>query len=83
MAFMLMEPTNQTFQELIGNGVKYQVPRFQRGYAWDREQWEDMWSDIETIKDEQYHYMGYIVRSSTEEKAYLDSHYPLARQVAS
>ncbi|MDD2658084.1 MAG: DUF262 domain-containing HNH endonuclease family protein [Methylococcales bacterium] len=62
MAFMLMEPTNQTFQELIGNGVKYQVPRFQRDYAWDQEQWEDLWSDIETIKkDEQYHYMGYIV----------------------
>lgn len=61
MAFMLMEPTNQTFQELIGNGVKYQVPRFQRDYAWDREQWEDLWSDIESIKDEQYHYMGYIV----------------------
>jgi uncharacterized protein with ParB-like and HNH nuclease domain len=62
MAFMLMEPTNQTFQELIGNGVKYQVPRFQRNYAWDQEQWEDLWSDIETIKkDEQYHYMGYIV----------------------
>jgi Protein of unknown function DUF262/Protein of unknown function (DUF1524) len=61
MAFMVMEPTNQTFQELIGNGVKYQVPRFQRDYAWDREQWEDLWSDIETIKDEQYHYMGYIV----------------------
>lgn len=61
MAFMLMEPTNQTFQELISNGVKYQVPRFQRDYAWDREQWEDLWSDIETIADEQYHYMGYIV----------------------
>jgi hypothetical protein len=61
MAFMLMEPTNQTFQELISNGVKYQVPRFQRDYAWDREQWEDLWSDIQTIEDEQYHYMGYIV----------------------
>lgn len=61
MAFMLMEPTNQTFQELIGNGVKYQVPRFQRDYAWDQEQWEDLWSDIESIKDEHYHYMGYIV----------------------
>ena len=58
---MLMEPTNQTFQELIGNGVKYQVPRFQRDYAWDKEQWEDLWSDIETLKTEHYHYMGYIV----------------------
>ena len=40
MAFMLMEPTNQTFRELIGNGVKYRVPRFQRDYAWEKEQWE-------------------------------------------
>lgn len=61
MAFMLMEPTNQTFQELVSNGVKYQVPRFQRDYAWDKEQWEDLWADIETIAEEQYHYMGYIV----------------------
>ncbi len=61
MAFMLMEPTNQTFRELIGNGVKYQVPRFQRDYAWEKEQWEDLWADIETIEDEKSHYMGYIV----------------------
>ncbi len=58
---MLMEPTNQTFQELVSNGVKYQVPRFQRDYAWNQEQWEDLWADAETIKEEQYHYMGYIV----------------------
>lgn len=57
--FMLMEPTNQTFQELMSNGVKYTVPRFQRDYAWEREQWEDLWADIETL--EHYHYMGYIV----------------------
>jgi hypothetical protein len=61
MAFMLMEPTNQTFQELVSNGIKYQVPRFQRDYAWDQEQWEDLWADIDTIQDEQGHYMGYIV----------------------
>lgn len=58
---MLMEPTNQTFQELIGNGVKYKVPRFQRDYAWQQEQWEDLWDDIETLDEEQQHYMGYIV----------------------
>jgi len=60
-SFMLMEPTNQTFQELIGNGVKYTIPRFQRDYAWNQEQWEDWWADIETLEDEHYHYMGYIV----------------------
>ncbi|MBT9099062.1 DUF262 domain-containing protein [Methylovulum psychrotolerans] len=74
MTFMLMEPSNQTFQELIGNGVKYQVPRFQRDYAWDREQWEDLWVDIETLGEEQYHYMGYIVlqRKSQHDFAVID-----------
>ncbi len=59
--FMMMEPTNQTFQELIGNGVKYQVPRFQRDYAWETEQLEDLWADIESLPVERHHYMGYIV----------------------
>lgn len=59
--FMMMEPTNQTFQELIGNGVKYQVPRFQRDYAWEQEQIEDLWADIESLPTEKHHYMGYIV----------------------
>jgi len=72
--FMLMEPTNQTFQELIGNGVKYTVPRFQRDYAWNQEQWEDLWADIETLKDEHYHYMGYIVlqRKGTHDFEVID-----------
>ncbi len=61
MTMMLMETANQTFQELVSNGIKYQVPRFQRDYAWEPEQWEDLWADIATIKNEQYHYMGYIV----------------------
>ena len=59
--FMMMEPTNQTFQELIGNGFKYTVPRFQRDYAWEDQQWEELWADIESLPQEHYHYMGYIV----------------------
>ncbi len=59
--FMVMEPTNQTFHELVGNGVKYTVPRFQRNYAWEQEQWEDLWADIENLDTEHFHYMGYIV----------------------
>ena len=58
---MLMAPTNQTFSELFSNGVKYIIPRFQRDYAWDQEQWEDLWQDIVTLEEEGYHYMGYIV----------------------
>jgi len=59
--FMLMEPSNQSFQELFSHGVQYIVPKFQRDYAWSQEQWEDLWSDIEIMDQECFHYMGYIV----------------------
>ena len=59
--FMLMAPANQTFSELFSNSIKYIIPRFQRDYAWDQEQWEDLWQDIETVVEEEHHYMGYIV----------------------
>jgi hypothetical protein len=65
-----MEPTNQSFQELIGNGNSYNVPRFQRDYAWEQENWEDLWSDIESLADENYHYMGYIVLQKTNDHEY-------------
>lgn len=61
MSFMLMEPSNQSFSELLGNGVMYRVPRFQRDYAWQQEQWEELWADIESLKSEEFHYMGYMV----------------------
>ena len=59
--FMLMEPANQTFSELLSNRVKYSVPRFQRDYSWEQEQWEDLWAGIEALDEEGFHYMGYIV----------------------
>ncbi|CAC9458758.1 DUF262 domain-containing protein [bacterium endosymbiont of Bathymodiolus sp. 5 South] len=65
MSFLTMEPSNQTFKALMGNGVKYNVPRFQRDYSWDQEQWEDLWEDIENLQEEE-HYMGYIVLQRNE-----------------
>ena len=57
--------TNQeTLSALIGNGKKFKVPKFQRDYSWEEEQWEELWDDISDInfsnKDDG-HYMGYIV----------------------
>jgi hypothetical protein len=74
MSFMSMEPINQTFQEMMSNGTKYQIPRFQRDYAWGQEQWEDLWSDVETLPQENYHYMGYVVlqRKSQHDYAVID-----------
>ena len=68
--FMLMEPKNENFNELIGGSNKYIVPRFQRDYAWDIEQWEDLWTDIEALDEEGFHYMGYIFLQQKEQYQY-------------
>ncbi len=53
-----------TLGQLIGNGKHYQVPRYQRDYAWEENEWEDLWFDILDLPEEKNHYMGYIVLQS-------------------
>ena len=50
-----------TLNTIIGNGNSYQVPIYQRDYSWDKDDWEDLWSDIEEIPTDKTHYVGYIV----------------------
>jgi uncharacterized protein with ParB-like and HNH nuclease domain len=38
---------NQTYRMLMGNGLIYTVPRFQRNYSWTDEEWDDLWRDIQ------------------------------------
>jgi uncharacterized protein with ParB-like and HNH nuclease domain len=56
-----MDSQSRTFQDIMGNSRRYIVPPFQRDYSWDNEQWEDLWEDIDSLKDEMQHYMGYVV----------------------
>ena len=47
------------------------MPKFQRDYSWDIEQWDDLWQDIETmLADHDEHYMGYLVLQTQDEKNY-------------
>lgn len=66
---MLMNTENQSFQTILGNGAKYQVPQFQRDYSWESEQWDDLWADIESLDEEKQHYMGYVVLQSSAANA--------------
>jgi uncharacterized protein with ParB-like and HNH nuclease domain len=50
-----------SFNNVIGNGKSYKVPIYQRDYSWDKDDWEDLWNDIEEIPKERNHYMGYLV----------------------
>ena len=64
---------NNTYRKLIGNGLTYKIPPFQRDYSWSEEHWEDLWQDIlETLKPEgePAHYMGYLVLQSQDDKAF-------------
>ncbi|MBY0425546.1 MAG: DUF262 domain-containing HNH endonuclease family protein [Cytophagales bacterium] len=50
-----------TLNSIIGNGKSYQVPIFQRDYSWNKDDWEDLWNDIEEIPNDKTHYLGYLV----------------------
>lgn len=73
MSAMNFNTSNQTYRQLMGNGLIYTVPRFQRDYSWTEEEWDDLWRDIEGVLDPQgepAHYMGYLVLQSSDSKSF-------------
>lgn len=64
--------SNKTYRQLMGNGLQYVVPKFQRDYTWEMENWDDLWNDIKTLfrKEEDEHYMGYLVLQTTNNKEF-------------
>jgi len=70
---MNFNTTNQTFRQLMGNGLSYRVPRFQRDYSWDVDHWDDLWLDIVGLfgdEPEPAHYMGYLVLQSADNRSF-------------
>ncbi len=64
---------NDTYRKLMGNGLTYKVPRFQRDYSWGEEEWDDLWQDIVgTVGEagEPAHYMGYLVLQTSDDKVF-------------
>lgn len=55
-----------TLNTIIGNGKSYRVPIYQRDYSWTKDDWEDLWFDIEDIPNEKSHYLGYLVLQEIE-----------------
>jgi hypothetical protein len=73
MAITNFNTSNQTFRKLMGNGLAYRVPAFQRDYSWTEVDWDDLWQDIVAMLEpegEQGHYMGYLVLQSSDERNY-------------
>lgn len=73
MAATNFKTENNTFRKLIGNGLTYRIPRFQRDYSWGNDHWEDLWLDILAtleMNGEPAHYMGYLVLQSADDKTF-------------
>ncbi len=62
--------SNKTYRQIMGNGLRYEIPKFQRDYTWDMEQWDDLWQDIKLLMsdEESEHYMGYLVLQTSDNK---------------
>ena len=71
MVHGIKNTSNDTFARLMGNGLRYYVPKYQRDYSWDKEQWSDLWYDIlQMIEENDSHYMGYLVLQTSDDKNY-------------
>lgn len=73
MSAMNFNTSNQSLRQLLGNGLLYRVPPFQRDYSWTDEEWDDLWQDILGLfaeDGETAHYMGYLVLQSSNNKQF-------------
>ena len=64
---------NQTLRQLLGNGMRYEIPMFQRDYSWTQDEWDDLWQDINaTLANgaDSAHYMGYLVLQTQDNKLF-------------
>ena len=70
---MNFNTTNNTFRQLMANGLSYRVPKFQRDYSWGLDEWDDLWQDIVALfgdDPEPAHYMGYLVLQSADNRSF-------------
>lgn len=68
----IQNTSTNNYSTIIGNNKKFIVPKFQRDYSWESEQWDDLWQDVETmISEDDDHYMGYLVLQTDDDKNYL------------
>ncbi len=69
MAKGMLETSTIRWGELVSNGRLLEVPPFQRNYAWQEKDWEDLWSDLlEAQANNSNHYMGSVVLQALSER---------------
>lgn len=68
----IQNTSSKTYRQLMGNGLRYETPKFQRDYTWEAEQWDDLWQDIKALlsNEDTEHYMGYLVLQTSNNKEF-------------
>ena len=59
-----MEKGVYNFGNLIASRRSFEVPKYQRHYAWDENQWSDLWNDLYYLELNKTHYFGTIILMS-------------------
>ncbi|MEM6405781.1 MAG: DUF262 domain-containing HNH endonuclease family protein [Pseudomonadota bacterium] len=66
-----LDPQNRVYADIMSNGKTYQVPRFQRDYAWEQPHWDELWTDITAMREQRVqHFMGYLVFQTDDGKCF-------------
>lgn len=68
----LLNTSDVTLKALLGNGMRYSVPPYQRDYSWKEEHWEDLWLDLVEVSEDEnsQHYMGAVVLQQNDRELF-------------
>jgi hypothetical protein len=68
----LLNTSDVTLKTLLGNGLRYSVPPYQRDYSWKEEHWEDLWLDLVEVSEDEdsQHYMGAVVLQQNDRELF-------------
>ena len=61
-----LQPQIMSVQDMFTNCL-FSVPNYQRAYAWEREQWDELWEDIrEGMRTDTTHFLGTVILMSDD-----------------
>lgn len=73
----------QTIEEIFSGRI-LQIPDYQRGYAWEKRQWDDFLEDLDLFEAGKEHYTGTLVPVSAcgRRRRFLGERFGAGRLVA-
>ena len=64
---MSFSAEEKTISKLLNNTI-YEIPRNQRKYVWEKENWEDLFEDTSFSRNKEAHFLGSIILKEEKSK---------------